>query len=273
MRVLFEIITDRADRPGARRVHRAADDWRGGKFHIPPREPSDDFLWERMRLDVGHGVSGVLIAGAPEATGRQEQLGGLIGNAAERDLACRGEVSYFIGLNRDETDLGLYLGVGLVACAVARLVDGVVVDWLAGTVRSEVGARSCFRPEAFRISDHVSLRATSEDRSSGLRLQTHGMAKLGCPDLELRHVPQALLEPASELVLVAARYGLSTPLNPGETMLLGPALLQLEDVPLASSVRWRQGLLRLLGAETETGETPSSEQIIHEVLAASAERG
>ena len=273
MRVLFEIITDRADRPGARRVHRAADDWRGGKFHIPPREPSDDFLWERMRLDVGRGVSGVLIAGAPEATGRREQLGALIGNDAERDLARRGEVSYSIGLNRDEADLGLYLGVGLVACAVARLVDGVVVDWLAGTVRSEVEARGSFIPESFRISDHVSLRATSEDRSEGLRLQTHGMAKLGRPDLELCHVPQALLDPASELVLVAARYGLSTPLKPDETMLLGPAMLRLEDVPLAPGARWRQGLLRLVGVETESGGAASSEQIIHELMAATAGRG
>ncbi len=246
MRILFEIVARNAERPGARVIHRAAADWRGLKFQVPPREPSDDADWERILLDVGRETTAVLIAGAPDAPGREELLAGLVGPTDAVAAARAGGTSYTIGLNREEADYGLYLGVGLVACAVARLTDGVLVDWVAGVAQDEASARASFDPARFDPARHIAIRGTPEDEGGDdddadapFQLRSRGMAKLGLPDLELPGVPKPLLGPASELLATACRYTVSAPVAPGESILLGPVLLTLlatDDAAVAKLV-------------------------------------
>lgn len=55
-------------------------------------------------------------------------------------------------------------------------------------------------------------------------LHTHGLARHGKPELELRHVPMFLRTPACSLLNRVADYLLNdatAPLLPGQTMLLG----------------------------------------------------
>jgi len=62
------------------------------------------------------------------------------------------------------------------------------------------------KEDRFNIQKHIELHAVTNGADQTGWIHTHGMHKLGCPDLEIRGVPLFLVSEAASLLNHVARY-------------------------------------------------------------------
>lgn len=67
----------------------------------------------------------------------------------------------------------------------------------------------------------IQLHAVTNGADQSGWIHTHGMDKLGCPDLEIRGVPLFLVEPAAMLLNKVVQYMVDLVRNGGEQVQLG----------------------------------------------------
>ena len=112
------------------------------------------------------------------------------------------------------------------AASLCQAVDGVIRDVHTHLVLTHEEARRVLKSPNFSINDHVLVHMLQDPDAQGVWLHTHGMAKFGRPDLEMRAVPDHYQALASHGLLTIADYlSQGHTLRPGETMQLGSAFL------------------------------------------------
>jgi hypothetical protein len=88
--------------------------------------------------------------------------------------------------------------IGIITCALdaggVAVLDAFQLRWWSKSSWRE----TLFDAPALRPLDHVALLSSEEE--GGLWLHTRGMRKFGRPDLSVRRVPEALVEPIVDLL-------------------------------------------------------------------------
>jgi hypothetical protein len=91
----------------------------------------------------------------------------------------------------------------------AALADGIPVDLAGGwPVTEDIPAAFLGGPFQFAITDWVRVAALADDEAMNLR--TVGLARLGCPELRIDHIPAPILTPWANILNGLARKLLVT---------------------------------------------------------------
>lgn len=140
------------------------------------------------------------------------------------------------------------------AASLAREVDGVIRDVQTGLVLTYDEARRILKSPSFAINDHVLVHTLEDPGGQGLWVHTHGMAKFGRTDLEMRAVPEQYQALASHAILTVSDYlSQGNVLKPAETLQLGNGFLTFTRVRDEANEEFPYGVLRITDFDPNTG--------------------
>lgn len=130
---------------------------------------------------------------------------GLAGDALRRAEEARHDVRVVLA-DAGESVPGAVLQTTRFADHLAERADGVVQDLVALRFFGPGGWRNPEAVEDFDVRDHVTIHALRDDAGGWEWIHTHGLVKLGRPELEMHDVPPELADAASPFLNEIARY-------------------------------------------------------------------
>lgn len=226
-------------------------------YHYPCEVIFDVYgsVREKFRVPPVHGLDGDSFRAvgrheAPERFGRNILPPNGIPDPSPEvlDRLLHANYSYRVRVYLEEPENLSFLAAALTtAASLAKEVDGVIRDAHTSLVLTYDEARRVLKSPSFAINDHVLVHTLQEpDGLAGLWLHTHGMAKFGRPDLEMRGVPDQYAPVASYGLLTVADYlSQGNVVKAGETMQLGRSFLTFTKTAPNSLEEFPTGLVRI----------------------------
>lgn len=140
------------------------------------------------------------------------------------------------------------------AASLAKAIDGVIRDIHTHLVLTYDEARRVLKSPSFDVADHVLVHAVQEPDGQGLWLHTHGLAKFGRSELEVRGVPEPYEPLATHALKTICDYmSQGRVVRPGETMQLGAAFLAFTRARLEGIEEFPNGVVRITDYDPATG--------------------